>query len=56
MRVFIKEWPNKTATLLTETGKVVWTFSNIEAARTACREWYSISVATHVYDSIRNRR
>ncbi len=51
MRVFIKEWPNKTATLITETGKVIWTFSSAEAAHTASREWYNISAATHIRDS-----
>ena len=39
MRVVIKEWPNRTATLMTEIGQVVWTFSSAEHARAACREW-----------------
>ena len=40
MRVVIKEWPNRTATLMTEIGQVVWTFSSIELARAACSEWF----------------
>jgi hypothetical protein len=41
MKLFIKEWPNKTATIMTETGQVVWTFSNREMARHACQEWFT---------------
>jgi hypothetical protein len=40
MKLFIKEWPNKTATIMTENGQVVWTFSNREIARHACQEWF----------------
>jgi hypothetical protein len=40
MRVVIKEWPNRTATLMTEIGQVVWTFSSAEHARAVCREWF----------------
>ena len=45
MQVFIKEWPNKTATIMTGNGQVVWTFSSVPEARKACREWQSISTA-----------
>jgi hypothetical protein len=41
MRVFIKEWPNKTATILTANGQVVWTFSSAAEARQACHDWRS---------------
>jgi hypothetical protein len=41
MKLFIKEWPNKTATIMTESGQVVWTFSNREIARDACRAWFT---------------
>ena len=41
MKLFIKEWPNKTATIMTENGQVVWTFSNREIARVACQEWFT---------------
>jgi hypothetical protein len=43
MMVFIKEWSNKTATVMTGNGQVVWTFSSVAEARKACREWHSIS-------------
>jgi hypothetical protein len=45
MRVFIKEWPNKTATILTANGQVVWTFSSAAEARQACHDWRSIVYA-----------
>lgn len=41
MRIVIKEWPNRTATIMTEIGQVVWTFSSVEQARAACRDWLS---------------
>jgi hypothetical protein len=48
VRLFIKEWVNKTATIMTENGQVVWTFSSIQDARTACREWQTLSDAEPV--------
>lgn len=42
MRVYIKEWPNRTASIITADGQVIWTFSSSEAARRACREWHSL--------------
>jgi hypothetical protein len=41
MKLFIKVWPNKTATIMTENGQVVWTFSSREIARNACQEWFT---------------
>ncbi|MGD8619973.1 MAG: hypothetical protein PVH54_12410 [Gammaproteobacteria bacterium] len=42
MRIYIKEWPNKTASIITAEGQVIWTFSSSESARQACREWRSL--------------
>jgi len=42
MRIYIKEWPNKTASIITAEGQVIWTFSSYESARQACREWRSL--------------
>ena len=42
MKVYITEWPNKTATILTENGEVIWSFSSVPEARQACDEWCSI--------------
>ena len=42
MRVYIKEWPDMTATIISESGQVIWTFSSIEDARQACDEWHNI--------------
>jgi hypothetical protein len=44
MKVCIKEWPNKTATIMTDNGEVIWTFSSVTAARKACNDWHSIYV------------
>ena len=40
MNFFIKEWANKTATLMLEDGTVLWTFSSVDEARKVCDEWY----------------
>ncbi len=40
---YIKEWEDKSASLITMDGHRLWTFSNIEAAITACRETYNMS-------------
>lgn len=42
MNVYIKEWANKSASILTANGQVVWTFSTAAEARQACRDWCSI--------------
>jgi len=42
MRIYIKEWPNKTASIITAEGQVIWTFSSSESARQACQEWRSL--------------
>ncbi len=39
MNCLIKEWPNKAATLMTEDGVVLWTFSSIEEASEVWRDW-----------------
>ena len=35
MNFYIKEWPDNTATLMTEYGRVVWTFTSVEEAEEA---------------------
>jgi hypothetical protein len=42
MYCLIKEWPNKNATLMTEDGVVLWTFSNVEEARKVWQDWCSL--------------
>ena len=42
MFFYIKEWPNKTATLMTEGGAVLWTFHSAEEALQVCRDWYQV--------------
>jgi ABC-type multidrug transport system ATPase subunit len=42
MYFYIKEWPNKTATLMSDHGTVLWTFHNVEEAQEVCREWYRV--------------
>jgi hypothetical protein len=41
MQIYVKEWPNRAATLYTEAGEELWTFPNLESAMslwTALRE------------------
>ncbi len=47
MNFYIKEWADKSATLITRTGHHLFTFKNVESALTACSEWYGIN-AQHV--------
>jgi len=42
MKVYIKEWPNRTATIMTGNGQVIWTFSSMEEAHQACSEWHNL--------------
>jgi len=44
MNFYIKEWANKTATLMTDMGQVLWTFPNAEEAYKVCEEYYSIQL------------
>jgi hypothetical protein len=32
MSLYIKEWPDNTVTLMTDGGRVIWTFASIEDA------------------------
>jgi predicted acetyltransferase len=55
MKVLIREWANKTATVMTTNGQVVWTFSSVSEARRACREWHCISATEPVlYEETRD--
>jgi hypothetical protein len=42
MQVIIKEWPNRTASIITENGQVIWTFSTVREARQACSAWHNL--------------
>ena len=42
MYCLIKEWPNKMATLMSEDGVVLWTFSSAEEARRVWLDWCSL--------------
>ena len=39
MKFFIKRWPDDTATLMTESGQVIWTFGSMQEAVEGCTEW-----------------
>lgn len=39
MKLYIRELPNNSATVMTESGQTIWTFSGIAEACQACREW-----------------
>ena len=49
MRFFIKEWPNKTATLMAENGAELWTFLSVAEAENVCRDWYNVQGENVVY-------
>jgi hypothetical protein len=40
MKFYIKEWQDGTATLMTGSGQVLWTFSSVKDAEFVCKEWY----------------
>lgn len=42
MVFYIKEWPDGHATLMTDTGTVLWTFASVGDAQSACHDWYNI--------------
>ena len=42
MLLYIKEWPNHTATIMSANGQVIWTFSSTEEAHQACNEWHNL--------------
>jgi len=42
MRFFIKEWPDQTATLMTEAGRIIWTFDCVASASRGGIEWAGI--------------
>ena len=43
MRVVIKERRNQTASIMTDIGQLVWTFSSAEMSRAACKGWFRAS-------------
>jgi len=44
MNLYIKEWPNKTATLMLENGTVMFTFHSVDDALQTCKDWYNCNV------------
>jgi len=44
MTFFIRERPNKTATLMADNGAVLWTFPSVEEAQQVCRDWYLLQI------------
>lgn len=40
MFIYIKEWPDYSATIMLNNDVVLWTFNNVEEAARACHEWY----------------
>ena len=44
MTFFIREWPNKTATLMADNGAVLWTFASVDEAQKVCRDWYLVQI------------
>jgi hypothetical protein len=48
MNFYIKEWENRTATLMTDTGQVLWTFPSKAEAYAICREYYAIQLGQSI--------
>lgn len=44
MNFYIKEWPNKTATLMLSNGCTLFTFRSVDDAVLACKDWYRCHV------------
>jgi hypothetical protein len=42
MRVIIRQWPNKAASIMSENGQLIWTFSSTCEARQACIDWHNL--------------
>lgn len=42
MSLYIKEWSDNTATLITESGRVIWTFVSVEKAEEAAEDFDEI--------------
>lgn len=43
MNFYIKEWPDRSASLMTAAGRQLFTFKSIDSALTACGDWYGIN-------------
>lgn len=43
MNFYIKEWPDRSASLMTAAGRQLFTFKNVDSALTACGDWYGIN-------------
>jgi hypothetical protein len=43
MEFYIREWTDKSASLITRDGHRLWTFASVESALSACRDWYRVS-------------
>ncbi|MGE0289836.1 MAG: hypothetical protein AB7I42_26855 [Bradyrhizobium sp.] len=39
MQIYVKEWPNRAATLYTEAGEELWTFPSLESALALYVDW-----------------
>jgi len=39
MTIVIKQWRNNTASLMLDSGEILWTFSRVSEAEQACQHW-----------------
>ena len=53
MSFYIKEWPDNTATLMTESGRVVWTFVSVEEAEEAAQDCDDVSDLQEIESEIK---
>ncbi len=43
MKFYIKEWPDSSATLMTDTGNYLYTFNSLDVAKQVCKDWYHLN-------------
>jgi len=43
MNFYIKEWPDRSASLMTAAGRQLFTFKSVDSALAACGDWYGIN-------------
>ena len=43
MNIYIKEWPDRPASLMTAVERRLFTFKSVDSALTACGDWYGIN-------------
>ena len=51
MRLYLKEWPNKSASIMFDNGVTLFTCHDIESARSLLRDWYEYQIENESPDN-----